>query len=186
MWRPKENWINSGQVVLEVQPHFINMWEFLHSASQFLNINTYKHTQTHAHTQSQGLFDGLFDWMAYRHGYSSTPSVHSRNRWPMCNRRHMFQWTHTHAHARTHTALYSHKDGYTNGLLPFSHTNTRTHGCAPAQREGIEQPAAYVPLVREHSFKDRRGWWLGWGLWRDGGKQKAKEWGRGMDGGEKR
>ncbi|TNN56274.1 hypothetical protein EYF80_033480 [Liparis tanakae] len=25
-----------------------------------------------------------------------------------------------------------------------------------SSREGIEQPAAYVPLVREHSFKDRQ------------------------------
>lgn len=42
-------------------------------------------------------------------------------------------------------------------LLPLSlcHTLSCMEGRAPTQREGIEQPAAYVPLVREHSFKDR-------------------------------
>lgn len=46
----------------------------------------------------------------------------------------------------------------TGGICFNEHTRTdaqtHTHGCSPAQREGIEQPAAYVPLVREHSFKD--------------------------------
>lgn len=86
-----------------------------------------------------------------------------------------------HTHAHTHTDLYSHKDGHTNSL-PHKHTHTRTHGCAPAQREGIEQPAAYVPLVREHSFMDRRGVVIGLGAaerWREA-KGKNSE-----DGGEK-
>ena len=69
--------------------------------------------------------------------------------------------THTHTQKDSHTNTPMTLFSLSLALL-HTHTHTHTHahtdiqGRAPAQREGIEQPAAYVPLVREHSFKDSR------------------------------
>ncbi|MEQ2196688.1 hypothetical protein XENOCAPTIV_008958 [Xenoophorus captivus] len=101
------------------------MWEFLHSASQFLNINTYKHREREKGEGRGSLMGCLTEWPIVMVTAALHQSIQGTDG------RCATGGVCFNEHTRTHTNLNSHEDTHTNRQSP-----THTHAWLCPRSEG--------------------------------------------------
>lgn len=146
------------------------MWEFLHSASQFLNINTYKHAQTHTQThRAWGCLTGyLTEWpitMVTAALHQSIQGTDGR-----CATGGICFNEHTHTQIHTHTCIHTRTDTHTHthDTLSLIHT----HAWMRPRSEGGYWTTSSICSTSQIAFiqTDRES--------RGGGRERVKEGGR--------